>query len=109
MAGRAGPELVPPVGDVGGEVGNEIDVTNDEAVVCQEMLEELLMLLRVGEYLWTQQALYIRITVKSAQINMLGQLCSDWSFHSLPPVDRRGRRWKPQRLQYAGSRTGPDW
>lgn len=75
---RAGSEFVPPICDVGWEVGNEVDISDDKVVVTEEMFEELLMLLRMREYLRTQQTLDIWITLES--------------------VDRRRGRGKPQGL-----------
>ena len=39
-----GAELVPPVGRVRGEVGNQVHVADDEAVVGEEVAEQLLVL-----------------------------------------------------------------
>ena len=49
--GGVGHELVPPVADVGGEVGDQVHVADDEAVLGQQVLEHGLVSLGVVEHL----------------------------------------------------------
>ena len=89
MAGLTGSEFVSPIFDVGWEISNQIDITNHEVVICEEMLEELLMLFWMMKHLLTQETLHLRIRLES--------------------VDRRRRRGKSERFQDARSGTGPHW
>ena len=105
-------KFISPISDVGRKVGNELDITDDDVVISQKMLEKVLVLRWMIKPLRTYQTFNFWIRFKPKQIFTRSNTESRPLLLGLGgslPVCWWRWWWKSERLQNARSGTCPDW